>query len=59
MLSKLYLLLGTGLLGLYTTSAFMGWEVGSPGRETPQQSAQRHASGGHRAVWITGFHGGK
>lgn len=59
MLSKLYLMLGTGLLGLYTTSAFMGWEVGSPARETAQQSTARHASGGHRALWISSYRGGK
>jgi hypothetical protein len=59
MLSKLYLLFGTGLLGLYTTASFMGWEIGSPSRETAQQTTARHASGGHRALWITGFHGGK
>ena len=60
MLSKLYLLFGTGLLGLYTTASFMGWELGSPSRETPQQTAARHApGGGHRFLWISSFHGGK
>jgi hypothetical protein len=59
MFNKLYLLLGTGMLGLYTTSAFMGWEIGTPSRETAQQSTVRHASGGHRALWISSYRGGK
>ena len=59
MLSKLYLLFGTGLLGIYTTASFMGWEPGSPARETAQQSTARHASGGHRALWISSYRGGK
>ena len=59
MLTKLYLLLGSGLLGLYTTASFMGWEAGTPARETAQQSTARHASGGHRALWISSYRGGK
>ena len=59
MMNKLYLLLGTGLLGLYGTAAFMGWEPGTRGRESAAQSTQRHASGGHRSIWIMGYRGGK
>ena len=59
MLTKLYLLLGTGLLGLYTTASFMGWESGTPARETAQQATARHASGGHRFLWISSYRGGK
>lgn len=59
MLTKLYLAIGVGLLGLYTTASFMGWEVGTPARETAQQSNARHSSGGSRAIWITSFRGGK
>ncbi|HEY3788206.1 MAG TPA: hypothetical protein VGL71_05085 [Urbifossiella sp.] len=59
MLNKLYLLLGASLLGLYTTASFMGWEIGTPARETAQQSTARHASGGFRGFWITSFRGGK
>ena len=59
MLSKLYLLFGTGLLGLYTTASFMGWEVNSPSRETAQQANARHASGGSRLLWISSYRGGK
>ena len=60
MLNKLYLMLGdSGILGLYTTASFMGWEAGTMGRETPEQSTARHASGGHRALWISSYRGGK
>jgi hypothetical protein len=57
--ARTYLLLGTALLGLYGTASFMGWELGGYGRETPQQSTARHASGGHRSGWIFGYRGGK
>jgi hypothetical protein len=59
MMNKLYLLLGTAVLGLYATAAFMGWEAGTLSRETAAQSAARHASGGHRSIWITSYRGGK
>ena len=59
MLNKLYLLFGTGLLGLYTTASFMGWQPGSPSSETPQQASARHASGGSRLIWISSYRGGK
>jgi hypothetical protein len=56
---KLYLVFGTGLLAFYGATGWMGWEVGSPGRESAQAAAARHASGGHRAVWINSYRGGK
>jgi hypothetical protein len=59
MFARLYLLLGTCLLGAYSASSFMGWELGGYGRETAQQSTARHSSGGHRSVWISGYRGGK
>ena len=59
MINKLYLLFGTALLGLYTTAAFRGWEVGGLARESAAASTARHASGGHRSVWITSYRGGK
>lgn len=59
MLTKVYAALGTAVLGLYTAAGLLGWEVGTPSRETPQQSTARHASGGHRAVWISSYRGGK
>ncbi len=59
MITRVYLLLGVALLGLYTTAAFTGWEAGGFGRETAAQSTARHSSGGHRSVWISGYRGGK
>ena len=59
MLTKVYAGLGAAVLGLYTAAGLLGWEVGSPARETPQQSTARHASGGHRAAWISSYRGGK
>ena len=59
MMHKLYLMLGTGVLGLYTTAAFMGWEAGTLSRETAAQSTARHAAGGHRSLWISSYRGGK
>lgn len=59
MFARVYLLLGTSLLGLYTTASYMGWELGGYARETQQQSTARHSSGGHRSVWVSGYRGGK
>jgi len=59
MLTKIYLAVGTALLGLYTAASLLGWEIGTPGRETPQQSAARHAAGGSRVIWISSYRGGK
>jgi hypothetical protein len=59
MLARLYLLLGTCLLGLYSAASFLGWEVGGYARETAQQSTARHQSGGHRSGWVSGYRGGK
>ena len=55
----LYLILGTGVLGSYATATMMGWEPGTLGRETAQQSTARHAAGGHRSAWISSYRGGK
>jgi hypothetical protein len=59
MFARLYLLFGTCLLGLYGGASYMGWEFGGYGRETAEQSTARHASGGHRSTWISGYRGGK
>jgi hypothetical protein len=59
MLARLYLLYGTCLLGLYGGAAALGWEPGGYARETAQQSTARHASGGHRSGWVSGYRGGK
>jgi hypothetical protein len=54
----MYLVLGGGTLGLYSTAALTGWEPGTLARETAQQSTARHAGGGHRSVWIHSYRGG-
>jgi hypothetical protein len=59
MMTKLYALLGTGILGFYTTAGVMGWEQGGYGKETPEQAKARHASGGHRTGYYSIFRGGK
>ena len=59
MLARLYLLFGTCLLGLYGGASYLGWELGGYARETAQQSTARHASGGHRSTWVSGYRGGK
>jgi hypothetical protein len=59
MMNKLYLLVGVAVLGVYTAGTFLGWEVGGYGRESAAASTARHASGGHRSVWIMGYLGGK
>ena len=51
MLARLYLLLGTGLLGLYTTASFLGWELGGYARETAQQSTARHQADRCPPAW--------
>jgi hypothetical protein len=58
-LYMLYMMLGGGVLGLYTTAAALGWEPGTLARETAQQSTARHAGGGHRSIWISSFRSGK
>lgn len=59
MLTKVYAALGSAALGLYTAAGLLGWQVGTPSRETPQESTARHATGGHRAAWISSYRGGK
>jgi hypothetical protein len=60
MLSKLYLLLGTGVLLLYGVAAWSGWEVGSPQRQQLPADV-RNSPGGYRSFhfWHSGYHGGK
>ena len=59
MLSKIYLGLGAGLLAFYSFASYFGWEVGTPSRESAQAAQQRHASGGARSYWYSGYRGGK
>ena len=55
----IYSVTSAALLGWYALAGVFGWELGGYGRETAQQSTARHASGGHRSVWITSYRGGK
>ena len=60
MLSKLYLLLGGGVLLLYVTAAWAGWELGlSPRQQLPPDV--RNSPGGYRSFhfWHSGYRGGK
>ncbi|HEX8283847.1 MAG TPA: hypothetical protein VF588_10855 [Pyrinomonadaceae bacterium] len=60
MLSKLYLLLGTGVLLLYAFAAWSGWELStSPRQKLPADV--RNSPGGYRSFhfWHSGYHGGK
>ena len=60
MLSKLYLVLGGGLLLLYVGAAMMGWELStSPRQQIPADV--RNAPGGYRSFhfWHSGYRGGK
>lgn len=57
-MNMLYAILGGGLLGLYGLATALGWEAGWS-REDPAKATARHASGGHRSVWISSYRGGK
>jgi hypothetical protein len=60
MLSKFYLLLGVGVLLLYSVATFYGWEYGNPKREMLPADV-RNSPGGYRSFhfWHSGYHGGK
>jgi hypothetical protein len=60
MLSKLYLLLGGGLLALYVAASWAGWEFSmSPRQQLPADV--RNSPGGYRSFhfWHSGYRGGK
>jgi hypothetical protein len=60
MLSKLYLVLGGGLLMLYATAAWAGWELSlAPRQQLPPDV--RNSPGGYRSFhfWHSGYRGGK
>ena len=59
MMSKVYLLIGAAVLGLYGAAAFLGWDAGGYARQSAAAASQRHATGGHRSIWILGYRGGK
>jgi hypothetical protein len=60
MLSKLYLVLGTGILLLYGVAAWSGWEMSLSPRQTLPADV-RNSPGGYRSFhfWHSGYHGGK
>ena len=60
MLSKLYKVMGGGLLLLYVAAAWTGWEVGSPRRQFLPPDV-RNSPGGYRSFhfWHSGYRGGK
>ncbi|HYN85771.1 MAG TPA: hypothetical protein VER32_10980 [Pyrinomonadaceae bacterium] len=59
MLTKFYLLFGGAVVAAYLAAAFMGWEVGSPQRQT--LPAEYRTPGGYRSFhfWHSGYRGGK
>ncbi|HWS52690.1 MAG TPA: hypothetical protein VN228_01075 [Pyrinomonadaceae bacterium] len=60
MLSKLYLVIGGGLLLGYAVAAWAGWELSlSPRQQLPPDV--RNSPGGYRSFhfWHSGYRGGK
>lgn len=60
MLSKLYLLLGTGVLVLYGAASWAGWELTTAQRQVLPADV-RNSPGGYRSFhfWHSGYRGGK
>jgi hypothetical protein len=60
MLSKIYLLLGAGVLLLYGLAAWSGWELSTSQRQVLPADV-RNAPGGYRSFhfWHSGYRGGK
>ncbi len=60
MLSRLYLLVGGGLLLLYVFATWSGWEISTATRQTLPADV-RNSPGGYRSFhfWHSGYHGGK
>jgi len=62
MLNKIYMVIGTVLIGGYATGALMGWEYfkTSP-KPKPSATNVRQSRGGHVPIffWYSGFRGGK
>ena len=60
MLSKLYLVLGIGVLALYGLAAWSGWEIGNSQRQVLPPDV-RNSPGGYRSFhfWHSGYRGGK
>lgn len=60
MLRRIYLGLGSLMVGFYGLTAFGGWEYGNPSREFVPAEV-RKSPGGYRSFhfWHSGFRGGK
>ena len=60
MLSKIYLVIGAGILALYGAAAWNGWELTSPQRQVLPANV-RNSPGGYRSFhfWHSGYRGGK
>jgi hypothetical protein len=57
-LKILYMIFGTGVLGLYATASILGWELGGGTRRQLPPDARQN---GYRSFhfWHYGLHGGK
>jgi hypothetical protein len=60
MLNRIYMGLGSLVVGFYGLTAFTGWEYAGPARKFVPGDV-RQAAGGYRSFhfWHTGFRGGK
>lgn len=60
MLSKIYLVIGIGIIALYAAAAWSGWELTSPRRQVLPADV-RNSPGGYRSFhfWHSGYRGGK
>ena len=60
MLTKLYLIAGIALIGLYVLATVAGWEFGHLARRALPADV-RHSPGGYRSFhfWHSGYRGGK
>ncbi len=60
MLTKLYLLVGAGILAVYAVAAWNGWEISTAPRQTLSADV-RNSPGGYRSFhfWHSGYRGGK
>jgi len=56
---KFYLAFGLGVVLLYSSASFLGWELGTPARQTLPPDAR--GPNGYRSFhfWHYGFRGGK
>lgn len=58
-MTNFYLALGISALSFYSMASYLGWELGTPGRETAQAAHGRHTTHGARSHWFIGSRGGK